>query len=108
MVEEFEVPLRLAAARGFRRGTALATTAQFATVSFTSSFSFWWCSVLLGVLFVCVICVVVVVFASTRYVRIFLFLYDVAVLMPFIKKKELNASFVAPPKRLWLLRWTLS
>ena len=71
MVEEFEVPLRFAAGCGFRCGTALATTAQFAAVSFTSSPSLWWCSVLLGVLFVCVVCVVVV-FASARYVRMLL------------------------------------
>ena len=73
MVEEFEVPFRLAAGRGFRRGTTSATTAKFAAVSFTSSFSLWWCSVLLDVLFACVVCVVVV-FASTRYVRILLLL----------------------------------
>ena len=30
LVEEFEFPLWLAAGRGFLRGTALATTAQFA------------------------------------------------------------------------------
>ena len=53
MVEEFEVPLRLAAGCCFWRGTTLATTAQFAAVSFASSPSLWWCSVLLGV-FVCV------------------------------------------------------
>ena len=73
MVEEFEVPLRPAAGRGFWRGTALAMTTQFAAVPFTSSPSLWWCSVLLGVLFACVVCVVVV-FTSARYVRMFLFL----------------------------------
>ena len=67
MVEEFEVPLRLAAGRVFWRGTTLATTARFAAVSFASSPSLWWYSVLLGVLFVCVVCVVVV-FTSGRYV----------------------------------------
>ena len=72
MVEEFEVPFRLAAGRGFRRGTALATTAQFAAVPFASSPSLW-CSVLLGVLFTCVVCVVVV-FASARYIRMLLLL----------------------------------
>ena len=73
LVEEFELPLWLAAGRGFWRGTTLATTALFAAASFASSPSLWWCSVLLGVLFACVVCVVVV-FASTRYVRIFLLL----------------------------------
>ena len=73
MVEEFEVPLKFAAGCGFRRGTALATTAQFVAVSFTSSPSLWWCSVLLGVLFVCVVCVVVV-FTSTRFVQMLLLL----------------------------------
>ena len=68
MVEELEVPLRLGASRNFWRGTALAMTAQFAAVSFASSPNLWWCSVLLGVLFVCIICVVVV-FGSARYVR---------------------------------------
>jgi hypothetical protein len=51
MVEELQVSLRLAAGCGFWRGTALATTAQFTTASFSSSPSLWWCSVLLGVLF---------------------------------------------------------
>ena len=69
MVEEFEVPLRLAAGRSFWRGTALATMAQFVVASFASSPSLWWCSVLLGALFACVVCVVVV-FASARYVRL--------------------------------------
>ena len=73
MVEEFEVPLRPAAGRGFWRGTALATTAQFAAAPFAFSPSLWWCSVLLSVLFACVICVVVV-FASARYVRMILLL----------------------------------
>ena len=59
MVEEFEVPLRHAVGRGFWRGTALATTAQFAAASFASSPSLWWCSVLLGALFACVVCVIV-------------------------------------------------
>ena len=72
MVEEFEVPLRLAVGCGFWRGTAFATTAQFATASFASSPSLW-CSVLLGVLSACVVCVVVV-FASVRYVRMLLLL----------------------------------
>ena len=67
MVEEFEVPLRLAAGHSFWRGTALAMTAQFAAASFASSPSLWWCSVLLGVLFACVICVVMV-YASACYV----------------------------------------
>ena len=40
MVEEFEVPLRIAVGRGFRRGAVLATTAQFAAVSFAPSPSF--------------------------------------------------------------------
>ena len=74
MVEEFEVPLRLAAGRGFWRGTALATTTQFAAVSFASSPSLWWCKVLLGVLFACVVCVVVV-FTSARYIRMLLLLF---------------------------------
>ena len=73
LVEEFELPLWLAAGRVFWRGTTLATTAQFAAASFASSPSLWWCSVLLGVLFACVVCVVVV-FASTRYVRMLLLL----------------------------------
>ena len=73
MVEEFEVPLRFAAGCGFRRGTALATTTQFAAVPFASSPSLWWCSVLLSVLFACVVCVVVV-FALARYVRMLLLL----------------------------------
>ena len=72
LVEEFELSLWLAAGRGFWRGTALATTAQFAAASFASSLSLWWCSVLFGVLFACVVCVVVV-FASARYVRMLLF-----------------------------------
>ena len=66
LVEEFELPLWLVVAgRGFWRGTALAMTAQFVAASFTSSPSLWWCSVLLGELFACVVCVVVV-FASAR------------------------------------------
>ena len=73
MVEEFEVPLRPAAGRDFWRGTTLATTAQFAAVPFASSPSLWWCSVLLSVLFACVVCVVVV-FASACYVRMLLLL----------------------------------
>ena len=73
MVEEFEVPLRLAAGCCFWCGTALARPAQFAAVSFASSPSLWWCSVLLGVLFACVVGVVVV-FASARYVRMLLLL----------------------------------
>ena len=74
LVEEFELPLWLVVAgRGFWRGTALATTAQFAAVSFASSPNLWWCSVLLGVLFACIVCVVVV-FGSTRYVRMLLLL----------------------------------
>ena len=71
MVEEFELALRPAAGRGIWRGTALATTAQFAAVSFASSPSLWWCTVLLSVLFACVVCVVVV-FASAHYVRMLL------------------------------------
>ena len=56
LVEEFELPLWLVVAgRGFWRGTALATTAQFAAASFASSPCLWWCSVLLSV-FVCVRC----------------------------------------------------
>ena len=83
MVEEFEVPLRLAAGRGFWRGIALATTTQFAAASFASSPSLWWCSVLLGALFVWWWC-------SLRRVmyECFFFLYDVAVLLPFISKKN--------------------
>ena len=73
MVEEFEVPLRLAAGRGFWHGTVLATTAQFAAASFTSSPSLWWCNVLLSVLFACIVCVVVL-FASARYVRMLFFI----------------------------------
>ena len=49
------MPLRIAAGRGFRRGTVLATTVQFVVASFASSPSLWWCSVLLDV-FVCVRC----------------------------------------------------
>ena len=37
LVEEFELPLWLAAGRGFWRGIAFATTAQFAVASFASS-----------------------------------------------------------------------
>ena len=60
LVEEFELPLWLAAGRGFWHGTALATAAQFTAAQFTaatfaSSPSLWWCSVLLDV-FVCVRC----------------------------------------------------
>ena len=73
LVEEFELSLWLAAGRGFWRGTALAMTTQFVAASFASSPSLWWCSVLLGVLFACVVGVVVV-FASARYVRILLLL----------------------------------
>ena len=73
MVEEFEVPLRPAAGRDFWCGTALAMTTQFVAVPFASSPSLWWCSVLLGVLFACVVCVVVV-FASAHYIQMFLLL----------------------------------
>ena len=73
LVEEFELPLWLAAGRGFWRGTALAMTVQFAAASFASSPSLWWCSVLLGVLFACVVCVVVV-FVSALYIRMLLLL----------------------------------
>ena len=41
MVEEFEVALRLAAGHSFWRGTALATTAQFAAASFAFYPSLW-------------------------------------------------------------------
>ena len=71
LVEEFELPLWLAAGRGFWRGIALATTAQFTAASFASSPSLWWCSVLLGVLSACVVCVLVV-FVLARYVRMLL------------------------------------
>jgi hypothetical protein len=73
LVEEFELSLWLAAGRSFWRGTALATTAQFAAASFASSPNLWWCSILLGVLFTCVVCVVVV-YASAHYVRMLLLL----------------------------------
>ena len=73
LVEEFALSLWLAAGCGFWRGTALATTAQFAAASFASSPSLWWCSVLLGVLFACVVCVVVV-YASACYVQMLLLL----------------------------------
>ena len=73
MVEEFKVPLRLAAGHNFWRGTALATTAQFAAASFAFYPSLWWYSVLLGVLFACVVCVVVV-FILACYVPMLLFL----------------------------------
>ena len=83
LVEEFELPLWLVVAgRGFWRGTALATTAQFAAASFAFSPRLWWCTVLLGALFVWW-------WYSLRHVmyECFFFLYDVAVLLPFIKKK---------------------
>ena len=73
MVKEFEEPLGLAAVCGSWRGTALATTVQFAAASFASSPSLWWCSVLLGALFVCVVCVVVL-FASAYYLQMFFLL----------------------------------
>ena len=72
LVEEFELSLWLAVGRGFWRGTALVMTAQFVAASFASSPSLWWCSVLLGALFACVVCVVVV-FALACYVRMLLF-----------------------------------
>jgi hypothetical protein len=49
-----------------------------------SSPCLWRCSVLLCALLVCVVCVVV--FASARYVKLLFFLYDMEVLLPFIKK----------------------
>ena len=87
LVEEFELSLWLAAGRGFWRGTALAMTAQFVAASFTSSPSLWWCSVLLGALFVWWWCSL----RRVMYERFF-FLYDVAVLLPFISKKKKNVT----------------
>jgi hypothetical protein len=65
---EFEVLLRLAAGRGFWRGPALVTTAQFAAASFASSPSLWWWWSFVE----CVVCVVVVVFDSACHVTLLL------------------------------------
>jgi hypothetical protein len=61
---EFEVSLRLAAGRNFWRGTALATRRSSGWRTFGFSPRLRWCRVLLGVLFACIVCVVV--FASTQ------------------------------------------
>jgi hypothetical protein len=71
MVEEFEMLPLLAAGCDFRRGTMLATTAQFTGGFFGSSPGLWWCSVMLCALLACVVCVV---FASARYVTMLLLL----------------------------------
>jgi len=84
MVEGFRWPLELAAGCGFWRGTTLVTTARFAGASLApllgcgvvfccvrclrALFVWWWCS-LRRVMYEC------------------FFLYDVAVLLPFISKK---------------------
>jgi hypothetical protein len=53
MVEEFELPLRLAGGRDFWRGTTLEMTMQLAMTSFASSPNLWLCSILLNAMFVC-------------------------------------------------------
>ena len=60
MVEEFRVAAMVCSGPRWC-GTALATTAQLAVGSFGFSPSLWWCSVLLCVLFACVVWVVAVV-----------------------------------------------
>jgi hypothetical protein len=55
--EEFRWLLELAAGCGLWRGTTLVTTARFVVASLNSSPGLWWCSVLLRVLFACVVCV---------------------------------------------------
>ena len=87
LVEEFELPLWLAAGRGFWRGTALATTARFVGGFFGSSPRLWCCSVLLCVLLHALF---VWWWCSLRRVmyECFFFLYDATVLLPFISKKK--------------------
>ena len=100
MVEEFKVPLRLVAGHNFWRGTALATTARFAGGFFGSSPRLWWCSVLLCVLLRALF---VWWWCSLRCVmyECFFFLYDVAVLLPFIQKKySEEPAQVDPPNRV--------
>ena len=60
MVEEFRVAAMVCSGPRWC-GTALATTALLAVASFGFSPSLWWCSVLLCVLFACVVGVVEVV-----------------------------------------------
>ena len=81
MVEEFRVVAMVCS--GLRWCCpALATTAQLVVASFGFSPSLWWCSVLLCVLFACVVLVVaVVVFV--------VFLNDMAVLCTLFQKKLL-------------------
>jgi hypothetical protein len=55
VVEEFKLPLWLAAGRGFCRDTMLVMTARFAAASFGFSPTLRWCRVLLAE-FVCVCC----------------------------------------------------
>jgi hypothetical protein len=55
-VEEFELPLWLAAGRSFCRDTTLVTTARFTAASFGFSPRLRWSRVLLGE-FVCVRCI---------------------------------------------------
>jgi uncharacterized membrane protein len=73
LVEEFGLPLRLAAGHDFgvaQRWRRRRSSRWFASVS---SPRLWWCSVLLCALFVCVVCVVVV-FALARDVKLLLLL----------------------------------
>jgi hypothetical protein len=55
-VEEFELPLWLAAGRDFCRDTTLVRTVRFTATSFGFSPRLRWCRVLLGE-FVCVRCI---------------------------------------------------
>ena len=85
MVEEFELPLRPAAGRDFWRGTVLVTTAQFVgllsaplpgggggvVLRCVRLFVWCWCTL-----------------RRVMY-EYFLILYDVAMLLPFISKKQL-------------------
>jgi hypothetical protein len=65
VVEEFELPLWLAAGRGFCRDTTLVTTARFTAASFGFSPRLRWCRVLLGKFVWCVVFEVVSL-ASSR------------------------------------------
>jgi hypothetical protein len=73
LAEELVLLLVLAAGRDFWCGSSLVTTAQFSSGLFGSSPSlWWWCSVLLCELLLCVFCVVV--FTSACYVKLLLLL----------------------------------
>jgi hypothetical protein len=69
VVEEFKLPLWLAAGRGFCRDITLVTTARFTAASFGFSPMLRWSRVLLGE-FVCVRCFAVVSLASACDVQL--------------------------------------